>query len=57
VPLYPWVTLFFLVTAVGIFANSFREQPRFTLINFAVLIAGLPVYWLWRRAVPSATHS
>jgi basic amino acid/polyamine antiporter, APA family len=49
VPLYPWVPLFFLIACAGIFANSFREQPRFTLINFAVLLAGLPVYWLWRR--------
>jgi amino acid transporter len=48
-PLYPLPAVFFLVACGGIFANSLREQPRFTLINFAVLAAGLPVYWLWRR--------
>lgn len=52
VPLYPLVPLFFLLACAGIFATSFRQQPRFTLINFAVLGAGLPIYWLWRRRVP-----
>jgi basic amino acid/polyamine antiporter, APA family len=49
VPLYPLVPGFFLLACAGIFANSFRERPRFTVINFLVLVAGLPVYWLWRR--------
>jgi APA family basic amino acid/polyamine antiporter len=50
VPLYPWVPLFFLLACVGIFGNSLREQPLFTVINIAVIAAGLPVYWLWRRS-------
>lgn len=50
VPLYPLVPLVFLVACAGIFANSFREQPLFTSINLAVLVAGLPVYWLWRKS-------
>jgi amino acid transporter len=49
VPLYPWVPLFFLAACAGIFANALVDQPRFTLINFAVLAAGVPVYWLWSR--------
>jgi APA family basic amino acid/polyamine antiporter len=49
VPLYPYVPIFFLLACAGIFANALREQPRLTLINFALLAAGLPVYWLWRR--------
>jgi basic amino acid/polyamine antiporter, APA family len=48
VPLYPLVPVVFLLACAGIFANSLREQPLFTLINFAVLAAGLPLYWLWR---------
>jgi basic amino acid/polyamine antiporter, APA family len=48
VPLYPAVPLFFLTACVGIFANSFREQPRFTILNLVVLAAGLPIYLLWR---------
>ena len=47
-PLYPATPLFLLAACVGIFANSFREQPRFTILNLAVLAAGLPIYWLWR---------
>jgi amino acid transporter len=52
VPLYPLVPAFFLLACAGIFANSFREQPLFTTINFAALFAGLPVYWLWRGRAP-----
>jgi amino acid transporter len=48
VPLYPAVPLFFLAACVGIFTNSFREQPRFTILNLAVLAAGLPIYLAWR---------
>jgi amino acid transporter len=47
-PLYPAVPLFFLTACAGIFANSFREQPRFTILNLAVLAAGLPIYLVWR---------
>jgi APA family basic amino acid/polyamine antiporter len=55
VPLYPILPLFFLPACAGIFANALREQPRFTLMNFAVLAAGLPVYWPWRwRATAGA---
>jgi amino acid transporter len=58
VPLYPAVPLFFLVACAGIFANSFREQPRFTILNLAVLACGLPIYWVWRsrarRAPPTS---
>jgi amino acid transporter len=49
VPLYPYVPIFFLLACVGIFANALREQPRLTLINFALLLAGLPIYWLWNQ--------
>ncbi|MBI5365034.1 MAG: amino acid permease, partial [Planctomycetes bacterium] len=48
VPLYPLVPIFFLLACAGIFANSFVEEPRFTLVNLGVLAAGLPVYALWR---------
>jgi len=47
-PLYPAVPLFFLAACAGIFANSFREQPRFTILNLGVLAAGLPIYLMWR---------
>jgi APA family basic amino acid/polyamine antiporter len=53
VPLYPAVPLFFLVACAAIFASALHEQPRFTLLNFAVLAAGLPFYWLWRWRIPA----
>jgi amino acid transporter len=49
VPLYPILPLVFLTVCAGLFASSLVEQPLFTLVNIAVLVAGLPVYWVWRR--------
>jgi amino acid transporter len=49
VPLYPIVPLFFLSACAAIFASALSEQPRFTLINLAVLAAGLPFYWRLRK--------
>jgi amino acid transporter len=57
VPLYPILPLFFLSACAGIFANALRERPRFTLMNFAVLAAGLPVYWLWRWRIAARVSS
>jgi amino acid transporter len=48
-PLYPLLPIFFLLAAAGIFANAIITDPKSSLINFAVLAAGIPVYFVWRR--------
>lgn len=57
VPLYPIVPLVFLTACAGLIGNSLYEQPLFTLVNLAVLGAGLPVYWLWRTWGPTPART
>jgi basic amino acid/polyamine antiporter, APA family len=47
---YPIVPLVFLLASVGMIANALLTDPVNTSITFGILLAGLPVYYLARRA-------
>lgn len=44
---YPWVPLVFLLASLAMLLNSLIEQPGTTMISFGVILAGVPVYYLW----------
>jgi len=46
---YPVVPLLFLLASVGMVLNALITTPKDTGITFAIILAGLPVYFLWRR--------
>jgi len=46
---YPVVPLLFLVASVGMVLNALITTPRDTGLTFGIILAGLPVYWVWRR--------
>ena len=46
---YPFVPLIFLVASVGMLANALVEQPVSTLIGFGLILAGVPVYYIWQH--------
>lgn len=46
---YPWVPLLFGVTCMWFLVNMLVETPRESGIGFLMLLAGVPVFWLWRR--------
>ena len=52
-PGYPWVPLIFVVgTAVSlgvINANAWLKGDYAPLVGQAIVVAGFPVYWIWRR--------
>jgi amino acid transporter len=48
VPLYPLLPAFFLAACAFLFADSLLNAPAMTLINFAILGAGIPVFLVWR---------
>jgi APA family basic amino acid/polyamine antiporter len=50
VPGHPWTTLLFVATSALVVANTLYKYPAQSLIGFAILAAGVPVYALWRRA-------
>jgi APA family basic amino acid/polyamine antiporter len=50
VPGYPWTPLLFIVAAVALVLNTIATQPGRAAIGIGVVLLGLPVYLVWRRA-------
>jgi APA family basic amino acid/polyamine antiporter len=48
VPGYPWIPLLFIVAAASLVANTIATQPGRAAIGIAVVLLGLPVYFVWR---------
>ena len=48
-PGYPFVPILFIVATVGLLLNSLIQRPGPTVASFAAILAGLPIYFLWRR--------
>ena len=46
---YPIVPLVFLLASVLMLANSLIRDPKPTLIDFGIILIGIPVYMLWRK--------
>lgn len=47
-PAYPFVPAVFLCAAATLLIGSFIELPGVSLVNVAIILAAVPVYWLWR---------
>ena len=45
---YPVVPLLFLIGSVGIVVNALVTEPINTGITFAIILAGIPVWFIWR---------
>lgn len=44
---YPFVPIVFLLASILMLANSVIQEPRATLLNFAIILLGIPVYYIW----------
>ena len=53
-PGYPVVPLVFVAGTVWVVGSALVAQPATTLAGIALSLAGVPVYWLWRRAAGRA---
>lgn len=49
VPGHPVTTALFVAVCWWVVANTIYRYPQNSLIGFALLLAGIPVYWLWSR--------
>ncbi|MGH9775682.1 MAG: APC family permease [Candidatus Acidiferrales bacterium] len=49
VPGHPLTTILFIAASWAVVLNTIFRFPRNTAIGFAILLAGLPVYFLWQR--------
>jgi APA family basic amino acid/polyamine antiporter len=52
-PGHPWTTACFCVACAGVVANTIYRFPENTLIGMAILVAGVPVYYIWRMRSPA----
>lgn len=48
-PLHPWSTLFFIAVSLIVVGATFVEHPLRSLLGWALVAAGWPVYGLWKR--------
>ncbi|MGH3850854.1 MAG: hypothetical protein ACRDRT_14325, partial [Pseudonocardiaceae bacterium] len=46
---YPVTPLLFLLASLGMVANALWTDPRNTGATFGIILAGVPVFYLWRR--------
>jgi amino acid transporter len=44
---YPIVPAVFLLASVYMMLNALIADPRDTGVTFAIILAGIPVFWLW----------
>ena len=57
VPGHPVSTVVFVAICWWVVANTIYRYPQNSLIGFALLLAGIPVYWLWSRRAASRSAS
>jgi APA family basic amino acid/polyamine antiporter len=50
VPGHPVTTILFIAASWLVVANTIYKYPANSLLGFAILIVGLPAYWLWSRS-------
>ncbi|MEO8998507.1 MAG: amino acid permease [Rhodanobacter sp.] len=49
VPGYPWLPLLFIGTVAWVVVMTMRDSPRSAGIVLLIMLAGVPVYLIWRR--------
>ncbi len=49
VPGHPWTTLLFIAAQWLIVLSTFAHDPKRAFIGLGIALAGLPIYFLWRR--------
>jgi APA family basic amino acid/polyamine antiporter len=49
VPGYPWPPILFIATVGFVMVQSLISSPVNTGIGLLIILAGIPVYYVWRR--------
>jgi basic amino acid/polyamine antiporter, APA family len=47
-PGHPWTTAIFCLACAGVVGNTFYTYPANSLLGLAILVAGVPVYYIWK---------
>ena len=56
VPGHPITTALFVTICWWVVANAIFRYPKNSLIGYALLLAGVPVYWFWSRSKSAMTR-
>jgi basic amino acid/polyamine antiporter, APA family len=51
-PGHPVSTAIFVAICWWVVVNTVYRYPQNSLVGFALLLAGIPVYWFWSRRIP-----
>src|SRR5437867_8500368 len=54
VPGHPFTTMLFVLSCAGIVVSAIIASPRNSAIALCIMLAALPVYYLWKRVVRRA---
>jgi APA family basic amino acid/polyamine antiporter len=54
---HPWTTLIFLAAAVALTVNLWLVRPVRSSLGLAVILAGVPFYYHWRRRTGTSTEA
>jgi len=54
-PGHPVSTVLFVAICWWVVGNTLYRYPQNSLIGFALLLAGIPVYWFWSRRARART--
>src|SRR5215475_10944629 len=54
VPGHPVTTIIFVAVCWWVVGNAIYHYPQNSLVGYGLLLAGVPVYWLWRRKAKPA---
>jgi len=46
---YPWVLLLYVAAVLLVLGNALIHTPTIALVNAAISLAGIPVYFLWKK--------
>ena len=48
-PAYPWIPIIFIFFAIFLTINTIMEAPRDASIGAGIILAGLPLYYYWKK--------
>jgi len=46
---YPWVLVLYVAAVLLVLGNALIHTPTIALVNVAISLAGIPVYFLWKK--------
>jgi APA family basic amino acid/polyamine antiporter len=53
-PGHPWTTLAFVIAFWSLAVSTIVQFPQASGVGVLIMLAGVPVYWVWARKRPSA---